>query len=98
MPRISGLIPMDSPRGMPITQARAKAPKTRSVLTSTCSRNGVPVKPFCQMVTNLVTTAPGEGTNSGLTQPIAVTSHQTNRNPATDAMDSHIVLPCPGTP
>ena len=63
-----------------------------------CSRNGVLVKPFCQTSTNFCTMAPGEGTNSGLTQPIAVTSHQTNSKTAMEPSDSHSVSPCPGTP
>ena len=98
MPRTTGLIPIASPSGRPIAQASKNAPNTRAVDISTCSTNGVPVKPLFQISKNFLTIETGEGTNSGLTQPISVTSHQTAKKKAIDKAESQSVLPCPGTP
>ena len=89
---------MPMPSGMPIRQARTNAPNTRAAEIPTCARNGVSVKPLVQILMNLNSTACGDGRNSGLTQPIKVNSHQTKMIVPIEAMDSHIVSPCPGTP
>ena len=98
MPRMTGLMPMARPSGMPIRQASRKAPKTRAVEISTCCQNGVPVKPWVQMSRNFRTIACGAGMNSGLTSPAVVTAHHSSRMPAMVSRLSQVVLPCPGTP
>ena len=98
MPRINGLIPMASPSGMPMTQARRKAPNTRAVEIIRCVKERVFGEAFVPDRTNLVSDGLGEGTNSGLTQPIQVTSHQTKRMHAIETTESQNVFPCPGTP
>ncbi len=83
---------------MPMRQASRKAPNTRAAEIRICSQSGVPVKPFCHTATNFCTIACGDGRNSGLTQPMVVTAHQTKTSAAMVAKLSIMVSPWPGTP
>ena len=89
---------MPRPSGMPTQQASRNAPKTRTVEISTCCQNGVPVKPSFDMAMNFSTIDCGDGTKRGFTQPMVVTSHQTNRRAAMVSRLSQSVSPDPGTP
>lgn len=83
---------------MPMAQANRKALNTLPAEIRMCTQSAEPVNPSLQMFKNFTTILCGEGTNSGLTQPIAVINHQKKSSIAIVVKLSNTVFPEPGTP
>src|SRR5450830_1688880 len=98
MPRATRLTPIITPMGMASTQARPKAPNTRTRLATVCSHRVAPPKPVVAAMMNFSYTACGEGKNKGFTMPLAVTANHSNSTTTTVTLAMRLELPCPGAP
>src|SRR5688572_28847975 len=97
MPRATRLIPIAMPTGIAVTQASAKAEKTRNRLAAKCCQSGLSLACPVRYSWNCWKTACGLGRKSGLTQPMFVTRSQSANSTVTVTTLMRTLEPSPGT-